>query len=136
MLVSGLTNTSRAQSNRVRLIKDQKAPFSGQLLSDEAIAIMISKHEAEIKRLKEDFQLEIKKTNEKTKYSDLITDLKIAAEKDKTKAVENLMNTKVDLFKSKIHELDVKWYQSPYFNFIAGAITFGVLAGSVVYLVR
>lgn len=134
-ILISLIASSTAYSNptdRVRLKKGERAPFSGTLLSDQALARVISelKSQVELAKLEMERQKRLAEAN-------------LQAEKKVFEGEKKMLEAKIGYIKAG-HEKELKilqaqlaratsrrWYQSPYLNLAIGAIVGGgICAGA------
>lgn len=116
------TQPSPAEVKRARLQKGDAAPFAGTLLSDAAVAKLISDADAKLKqaqleaeRLRRDLELE-------RRSAAVVWQAKLDTEKLKyTACSKDADRTRELLDKAS----NPPWYKSPYLHFLLGSVVSG-----------
>jgi hypothetical protein len=129
--------TQPAEIKRIALEKGKRAPFSGQLLSHAAVARLLAERQAEVAGLKLEIEnLKKKHVADSTAFAQSCK-IKMEAEKRLAKLCQESAAAKLAVYdtalKRTVKQCETKWYKSPYFNFVLGAVTFGGLAGGITY---
>lgn len=110
--------------DRVIIKKGQVAPFNGQLLSDAAVASLLSGYNEKIRLLNLEIENSKKQNKVSEEYIQKMCDVKINSEKDKCSAAEVSCNTKLEIYKSTllngVEQCKNPWYMNPYLGFSLG----------------
>lgn len=119
----------------VSLSKGAVAPFTGKLISNEAMAKLIADIEAEKKILREKVISLEKTLEEKTKYLDSLCILKVSSCESKYQALEEARKNQLSLLSDSLTKAqERKWYENSYFNFFLGAVVSGGISVGYHYL--
>lgn len=109
---------------RVQLKKGEKAPFDGQLLSDAAVAKLLSDYKAKVLAL--EAEIKFLKGIQKTKL-DTATEtckVRVDAEATKKKICEDTRTAEKMVYSQAIDRIgkqsEQRWYESPYLHLILG----------------
>lgn len=127
------SSTSYSQTGKARLEKGKKAPFAGWLLTDKALAKIITNYEGKIKALK----LQLEKTERDRKVQTVaataICTAKVDGQVARCKAARSGWSTERRLYEGALAKAvqPPPWYKSPYLNFLLGAaVSGGICAGA------
>lgn len=109
---------------RVRLEKGKRAPFSGQLLSDAAVATLLSEYKVKIKELELRATYLKKRVEAKLEALDNICQVEMRAEEQKRKICEDARKAERSVYNKALNrvskEAGRKWYESPYLHLLLG----------------
>lgn len=123
-----------AQSReRERLNKGQKASFGGVLLSDAALATIITEYEKKIGLLQIELEKATKEMTSELKTAEAVCKAKLDGEKAKQDSCKMDLLRQEKIFDKASKKLTRKspWYKSPYMHFILGGlVTGGVCVGA------
>lgn len=113
---------------RTRLLKNEQAPFAGTLLSDAAMAAILTNADRGIKLLTLELARAGKELEVEKRKNEAICAVKVQGEKDRYQAcVKDAERLRSSLEQST----NPPWYKSPYIHFIFGsAISAGVCAAA------
>lgn len=132
--------TSSIEVKRIRLSKGVKAPFDGNLLSDAAVAKILSDHAASLKL----FETKLMNTQEeytiKLKYAEDSSNLKIKLLNDKYDNLLKAYDEKDSIYKKSIERLSKackeacsrSWWESPVFLTTVGGLLVGAITGLII----
>ena len=121
------TSSYAKEIDKARLERDQKAPFEGILLTDGAMAKIITDYEAKIK----DLQLELEKSKRElaaqATFSEEVSKVKQEACEARKKAVEDDRERQRQLYENALTKCnaDQLWYKTSSFGFVMGQIVMG-----------
>lgn len=109
---------------RVRLTKGEKAPFTGQLLSDAAVAKLLSDMQAKVRTLEAE-NAHLKATQKvKLESKDQACKAKLEAEASKKKICEDTRKAEKVVYTQAIERVgkqaERRWYESPYLHLVLG----------------
>lgn len=115
--------------NRIRIEQGQVAPFTGQLLSDEAVGKLLANHKKEVKLLKIEMEAQQKLNEaERTALVDSY-EAKLTAERAKRMKLQEYTDNTAAVYSKSIKRLsesmETKWYQSPYLHNVLGILIGG-----------
>lgn len=124
------TSYSAAQTptiNRTRLAKGKPAPFAGVLLSDGALAKIISDNERKLKLLNLDLEKLKRQADSEAKTSKAVCDAKLEAASAKHGACLRDLDRRDKLLDKALQKCpqDLPWYKAPQLHFILGNIVAG-----------
>lgn len=135
-LISCSSSTSAQSIKKVRLNANKIAPFSGILLSDAALAKVITDAEAETKKLKLRIEYLEKVQNELIKNERAVCKAKLDAETKKLKLTEDACKLEKKILHGAVNRTtdscNRSWYESPVLGFLVGMITTGgIVVGTI-----
>lgn len=104
--------------------KGNRVPFCGTLLTDQALAKIITDYERKIKILELDLKKFEKDFQAQLKAKDTECNIKLSGQKAK---YEGCIKLHSHCEKTLLNGCSTPWYKTPYFNLLAGS----VLVGSV-----
>lgn len=128
--------------DRIRVIKGQKfvPPSNGQFLSDAAVAKLLSEHNAALKDLQLKLDLAEKTAAIAKESAEKICDANIKSESTKRQLCEDTREAEKKVYTKAVDRTSEQcrrtWYESPYFNFVLGAVVFGSVAAGVSYAAK
>jgi hypothetical protein len=110
-----------------RLKAKEKAPFAGILLSDAALAKIVTDYEAKIKIAKAETEKVKRDAEAKARAEKVVCDANIESEKVKTEAVRGEMKTRTSIYEKTLKKCDTEtpWYKSPWMGFVVGQVVAG-----------
>lgn len=120
-----------------RLAKGKAAPFSGVLLTDQALAKIISDYEGKIAALKLELEKERKDRQAEKQAADTICQAKVDGEKAKAKAAESGCQRERHVYEQALKRAnETPWYQNNYLNFLLGSVVAGGICTGVSFAVN
>jgi len=128
--------TSVLDVRQVELKQGDKAPFSGRLLTNDAVAKLLADYRAKITDLEAQVDLQKKLYEMKLKAEVEASGIKEKAALDKVIATSRLCNLEKDLLVKAVdrtvQQCQRKWYESPWLPFVGGVLLCGggVAAGA------
>jgi hypothetical protein len=98
------------------------AQFPGVLISDRALARIISDYEAKLTTAVAEGQLQVKEAQAKAQADLATCKADAEAERSKTKAITLEGQTKTSVYEKALQNCNpvIPWWKSPYFGFIIG----------------
>lgn len=119
----------------------QKAPFSGQLLSDGAVAKLLSDMQSEVRSLESKIQYLIDVHKMDLAALDEACSIRVETEVNKVNSCLNSYNDAKEIHRKAIQRLNkqldsknkIRWYRNPYFYFTVVALV--SLTGGVAIIV-
>lgn len=135
-----VSSTSYSQTTRpptpapskARLAKGAKAPFAGVLLTDKALAKIITDHEKRVGALELQLEKEKRDRRDEAAAAAAICTAKVNGEAAKGKAASTGWISERRLYEGALAKANQSpWYKSPYLNFLLGTVVSGgVCAGA------
>lgn len=122
---------------RVRLEKGDKAPFAGQLLSDAAVAKLLSDMSAQVKTLEAKIKFLEETQVAKLESQEQACKAKLDAEATKKQICEDTRKAEEMVYTQAIErsgkQAERRWYESPYLHLVLGM---GLATGACVAVTR
>ena len=126
LTVAKAQTSQPTEVKRVRLSKGERAPFNGNLLSDVALAKLVTDFELKIKKLEAKLEKEKLEHEAELLSSETICQTRIEGEQAKKKALESGYDQERAIYEKALKKCtDTPWYKSPYLHFLAGSIIAG-----------
>jgi hypothetical protein len=123
-LTSSWALAQETDVKRVELKKGDKAPFDGQLLSNAAVAKLLSDQAAKIKELEAKLTYLQDKSKTDLEAEQKSCAVKVDAEKAKTKLCDDTRKAEAKVYTSAVdrvgQQCERKWYESPYIHLVLG----------------
>jgi glutamine synthetase adenylyltransferase len=114
---------------RIKIEKNDKAPFKGILMTSAFLARLVTEYEKRIETL----QIQLKSKDEINKNlersAEKITEARVEAQKAKTDALNRDLMRQKKIYERALNKatLTPPWYKSRYLSFIAGALVSGAV---------
>lgn len=131
-MLSLIPYSAQAQE-RYRLKKGEKAPIAGVILSNEALARLISEYDKKIALLQLQLEKQKRKLDSELKTNEAICKTMLDGEIAKQDSCKRDLARQAELLDKSTKRLTKKrsWYKSPYIHFLlGGVITGGVCLGA------
>lgn len=118
---------------KARVEKGAKAPFSGVLLTDAALAKIIADYEAKIGRLKLDLEKAQREADARAKVAAAVCMAKTSGLTAELNVLDKGCAREREVLRKALDSARKRhWYQSPYVHFLLGtAISGAVCAGAI-----
>lgn len=124
LIASSTSYSQTTEPQRARLAKNARAPFAGVLLTDQALAKVISKLEGKISALKLKLEKQKRQARAKLDSSKKICTAQLEGAAAKSKAAVDGFKVERRLYTSAIEKAGA-WHKSPYLHFILGNLVSG-----------
>ena len=126
MTASSISYSGPKPPQRGRLAKGEKAPFAGVLLTDQALAKVISKLEGQVAALKLQLERQQREAAAQLEAAKKTCDAQLVGERAKLAAAAEGFKTERKLYTSALDKAQAsKWYKSPYLHFVIGSVVSG-----------
>lgn len=127
LLTASSTSYSAPEPQRARLAKGARAPFAGVLLTDQALAKVITKLEGTVKALSLRLEKQKREAQAKAAAAKKVCDAQLEGVRAKDKAAADGFKVERKLYTSALDKAQAPspWYKSPYLHFILGSVVSG-----------
>lgn len=126
------TTTQPNQVERKRLKKGDRAPFAGNLLTDAALAKLITDYESRIKRLKLELEKTKRETAARATTAAAVCKAKLDGADAKLAAFKGGCDRERAVYERALKKCSTSapWYKQPYLHFLVGSVVGGGLCAA------
>lgn len=124
-LIAPSTTFSAPEIKRQRLAKGQQAPFAGNLLSDAALAKLITDAETKLKRSELLRERSERERRLGAATAEAVCNARLVEWKAKEEACREHTAKTNSVLRDAVKRCETPWYRSPVFSFIAGQVIAG-----------
>lgn len=137
LLMPGLIAYSGATKSRANLKQGDRAPFEGILLTRRALAKIITKSDAEIKKLKLDLEKARVDFAARINAEQRICQAKLVAEQSKLSSAKMACRASMAILEGAIKKVNGQppWYTAPSLNQVMGCAVCGGLCVAITFAV-
>jgi hypothetical protein len=128
LTLSWTSYSARADTpTRARVEAGKRAPFSGVLLTDAALARIITDYEQQIKTLTLDLEKARREAKAQETLSKVVCAAKVEGEQAKQAACTRDLTRQKSLYEKALKQCskDPPWYKSPFLSFMIGNVVAG-----------